>query len=99
MVHPDMIYAVVEVNGEKLIIAKERLSPLLGEKPHKILQELKGQELDGVSYVPPLQEETHQETGGKLHRVFLSSEYVTMTDGTGLVNLARGNAEEEVAMG
>src|SRR5205807_8889932 len=60
MVHPDMIYAVVEVNGENLIIAKERLSPLLGEQPHKITQELKGQERVRGSYVPPAQEETHQ---------------------------------------
>src|SRR3989454_817129 len=99
MVHPDMIYAVVEVDGEKLIIAKERLSPVLGEKPYKISQELKGQDLEGVSYVPPLLEETHQKTGGKLQRVFLSSEYVTMTDGTGLVHMAPGHGEEDFEVG
>ncbi len=99
MVHPDMTYAVVEVDGEKLIIAKERLSPVLKEKPYKILQELKGQELEGVSYVPPLLEETHQRTGGKLHRVLLSSEYVTMTDGTGLVHMAPGHGEEDFEVG
>src|SRR5438309_1539100 len=54
MVHPDMIYVVVEVDGEKLIIAKERLLSVLGEKPYKIIKELKGQELEGISYVPPL---------------------------------------------
>jgi isoleucyl-tRNA synthetase len=99
MVHPGMIYAVVEVDGEKLIIAKERLSPVLREKPYKILQELKGQDLEGVSYVPPLLEETHQKTGGKLHRIFLSSEYVTMTDGTGLVHMAPGHGEEDFEVG
>ena len=99
MVHPDMNYAVVEIDGEKLIIAKERLSPVLGEKQYKILQELKGRDLEGVSYVPPLLEETHQKTGGKLHRVFLSPEYVTMTDGTGLVHMAPGHGEEDFEVG
>jgi len=99
MVHPDMIYALVEVDGEKLIIAKERLSPVLGEKPYEVLEEKKGSDLGGISYTPPLLEETHQKTGGKLHRVFLSSEYVTMTDGTGLVHMAPGHGEEDFEIG
>jgi isoleucyl-tRNA synthetase len=99
MVHPDMIYAKIEVEGERVIIAKDRLSPVLGEKPYKILEELKGQDLEGVSYIPPLLEETHQKTGGKLHRVFLSPEYVTMADGTGLVHMAPGHGEEDFEVG
>ncbi len=99
MVHPNMIYLSVEVDGEKLIIAKERLSQVMGERPYKVLEERKGQDLEGVSYVPPLLEETHQKTGGTLHRVFLSSEYVTMTDGTGLVHMAPGHGEEDFEVG
>src|SRR5437016_12313848 len=97
MVHPDMNYAVVEIDGEKLIIAKERLSPVLGEKQYKILKELKGRDLEGVSYVPPLLEETHQQNGGKLHRIFLSTEYLTMNDGTSLVHWAPGHCELDLA--
>lgn len=99
MVHPDMIYVVVEVDGEKLTIAKERMAFVLRQEPYKILRELKGRELEGISYVPPLLEETHQKTGGKLHRVFLSSEYVTMTDGSGLVHMAPGHGEEDFEVG
>jgi isoleucyl-tRNA synthetase len=99
MVHPKIIYAKVEVDGEKLIIAKERLLPVLGEKPFKVLEEVKGEDLEGIAYTPPLLEETHQKTGGKLHRVFLSSEYVTMTDGTGLVHMAPGHGEEDFEVG
>src|SRR5260370_2930622 len=62
MVHPDMTYVRVEFDGEKLLIAKERLSPVLGEKPYKILEEVKGRDLEGISYVPPLLEETHPKT-------------------------------------
>jgi len=71
----------------------------MGERPYKVLEERKGQDLEGVSYVPPLLEETHQKTGGTLHRVFLSSEYVTMTDGTGLVHMAPGHGEEDFEVG
>src|SRR5437867_11448738 len=93
------MYVVVEVEGVKLVIAEERLVPVLGEKSYKILKELKGQELEGVSYLPPLLEETHAKMGGKLHRIFLSSEYVTMTDGTGLVHMAPGHGEEDFEVG
>ena len=99
MVHPDMTYAVVEVDGETLIIAKDRLSPVLGDRPYKILEERKGHELEGILYTPPLLEATHQKTGGKLHHVFLSSEYVTMTDGTGLIHMAPGHGEEDFEVG
>jgi isoleucyl-tRNA synthetase len=99
MVHPDMVYSIVDVGNEKLIIAKERLSAVLGERPYKILEERKGKDLEGIAYAPPLLEETHQKTSEKLHRVFLSSEYVTMTDGTGLVHMAPGHGEEDFEVG
>src|SRR5260370_5282844 len=94
-----MVYSIVEVGNEKLIIAKERLSAVLGERPYKILEERKGKDLEGIAYTPPLLEETHQKTSEKLHRVFLSSEYVTMTDGTGLVHMAPGHGEEDFEVG
>ena len=99
MVHPDKTYARVEVDGEKLIIAKERLSQVLGEKRYRILDEFLGRTLESVSYTPPLLEETHAKTGGKLHRVILSAEYVNMTEGTGLVHMAPGHGEEDFEVG
>ena len=99
MVHPDKIYVRVEVDGERLIIAKERLAQVLGEKQYRILEELLGRALESVSYTPPLLEETHAETGRKLHRVILSAEYVNMTEGTGLVHMAPGHGEEDFEVG
>lgn len=99
MVHPEKIYARVEVDGEILIIAKERLSQVLGDRTYKILGEFQGASLEGVSYRPPLLEETGAKTGGNLHRVVLSSEYVNMTEGTGLVHLAPGHGEEDYEVG
>ena len=99
MVHPDETYAHVEADGEKLTIAKARVPPVMKDKPYRVLEEFPGRKLEGVSYVPPLLEETHSKTGGKLHRVVLSAEYVTMTDGTGLVHMAPGHGEEDFEVG
>src|SRR5260370_33266816 len=94
-----MVYSIVEVGNEKLIIAKERLSAVLGERPYKILEERKGKDLEGIAYTPHVLEETHQKRSEKLHREFLSSEYVTMTDGTGLGHMAPWHGEEDFQAG
>ncbi len=99
MANPDITYARVEVDGDRLIIAKERLLQVLGERPYEILEELSGRELAGVSYTPPLLEETHAKTGSKLYQVLLSSEYVSTTEGTGLVHMAPGHGEEDFEVG
>lgn len=99
MVHPDKIYLRVEVDGERLIIAKERLSAVLGEKPYRVLEEFQGRVLEGVSYRPPLLEETGVGTAENFHIVVLSSDYVGMEEGTGLVHMAPGHGEEDFEVG
>jgi isoleucyl-tRNA synthetase len=99
MVHPDKIYVKVQVDNGRLILAKERLEVVLGGEQYKILEEFQGSKLEGLSYVPPLLEETKTPTGGNLHRVLLSREYVTMTEGTGIVHTAPGHGEEDYEVG
>ncbi|HEX4921686.1 MAG TPA: isoleucine--tRNA ligase, partial [Candidatus Bathyarchaeia archaeon] len=99
MVHPDETYIRVETDGQILTLAKARISHVMKDKPFKILDEFPGRKLESVSYLPPLLEETHAKTGANLHRVVLSAEYVTMTDGTGLVHMAPGHGEEDFEVG
>ncbi len=99
MVHPDKSYVLVEVDGDKLILAKERLEQVLGGRTYKILEEYQGQELEGTQYRPPLQEETHARTGADRHRVLLSAEHVSMSEGTGAVHTAPGHGEEDFEVG
>jgi isoleucyl-tRNA synthetase len=99
MVHPDRTYLKVEVDGDVLVVAKERLVPVLGEKPHKTIAEFQGRDLEGVLYKPPLLQETGAVTGGRLHRVVLSPNYVSMLEGTGLVHMAPGHGEEDYEVG
>jgi len=107
MVHPDEDYVLVELeNGEKLYIAKPRLVVLsaLGHK-YKILKEFKGKELEGKEYYPPFYEEwkeIYDELKRKypaVHTVWLTSEYVSMEEGTGLVHSAPGCGPEDYEVG
>src|SRR5712692_4841488 len=99
MVHPDKPYVLVEVDGDKLILAKERLEQVLGGRSYKILEEYQGRELEGTQYLPPLQEETQAQTGADRHRVLLSAEHVSMSEGTGAVHTAPGHGEEDFEVG
>jgi isoleucyl-tRNA synthetase len=99
MVHPDKQYVLAEVDGDKLILAKERLEQVLGGRSYKVLEEFQGRELEGTRYRPPLHEETQAQTGGDRHRVLLSAEHVSMSEGTGAVHTAPGHGEEDFEVG
>lgn len=99
MVHPDKTYVLVDVGGDKLILAKERLVEILGTQNYKVLEEFQGRQLEGTRYHPPLQEETQAKLGPDRHRVLLSSEHVSMSDGTGAVHTAPGHGEEDFEVG
>ena len=99
MVHPDKTYVLVEIGSDKLILAKERLEQVFANQEYKILEEFPGRSLEGVQYQPPLQEETQAKTGPDRHKVLLSPEYVSMSEGTGAVHTAPGHGEEDFEVG
>lgn len=99
MVHPDEPYVKLEVEGERVILAKSRVEAVLGDKPYRVVGEFPGRDLEGVRYRAPLLEETGMETGPKLHRILLSAEHVFMTEGTGAVHTAPGHGEEDFEVG
>ena len=99
MVHPDKTYVLVEIGSDKLILAKERLEQIFANREYEILEEFPGRSLEGVQYQPPLQEETQAKTGPDRHKVLLSPEYVSMSEGTGAVHTAPGHGEEDFEVG
>ena len=94
-VNPNFDYVKVKYCGETLILVKERL-PIALKKDYKVLEEFKGDTLDGVAYEPildmPLQK-------GIKHRVVLAPEAVTLEEGTGCVHIAPGHGEEDSRIG
>ncbi|MGB3829460.1 MAG: isoleucine--tRNA ligase, partial [Ornithinimicrobium sp.] len=105
MVDPDIDYVVVEgpvpgdrreegrARTERYVIARARLSAYereLGEDP-EVVEHLKGSDLIGRSYTPPFDYYAGHE---RAHRV-VEADFVTTTDGTGLVHSAGAFGEED----
>ena len=103
MAHPELEYVWVEVNGEKLLIASSRLEAVMAEAgvdSYRVLARVKGEDLEGLEYIHPLEEEVEvQKKLASYHRVVLSSEYVSAEEGTGLVHCAPGHGEEDFEVG
>lgn len=86
--HPDVEYALVTrtdgLSDERLILAKELVEKVFGDVPVKILKTYKGKALKGKRYAPLF---TFLPTDKPAHYV-VNAEYVTTSDGTGLVHIA-----------
>ncbi len=106
MANPDLEYVEVQAGREIWILAKE-LVPAVMQKAalldYTILHEYRGAQLEGQSYNHPLHIERYLppelQQNPKLFTVLLSSEYVTATDGTGLVHCAPGCGPEDYEVG
>lgn len=93
-VNKDIEYAEVEVDGDKLIIAKQLLDKSLTDEKHKplefkVLRTFKGDELVGKSYEP-----LFEDRGQNAHTVW-HADYVNVEDGTGIVHLSPAYGEED----
>ena len=97
-VHKEKVYVKVDVGGEFLVLAKDRLS-VLPENP-TIVSEFLGKELVGKKYTPPFNYFTKKEFKGKnkAWKIY-HADYVSMEDGTGAVHLAPsyGAIDQELA--
>lgn len=109
MVNPELDYVRAEVetgNGKEIwIVAKALVSVFISglmNYKFKIIEEFKGEELEGLEYLHPL----HKEELGKVyddlkkkwknvHTVILSKEYVDTSVGSGLVHSAPGSGPED----
>ena len=86
-------YVTAELpDGQRLILARELLADVLGEGGHKIVAEHTGAQLAGLQYLPlysflPFTEQAH---------FVVTGEFVTTTDGTGIVHLAPAYGAEDM---
>jgi isoleucyl-tRNA synthetase len=91
-VHPDLEYAVMEVNGERLVVAALLANSLLfhwGLKGQEVLR-VPGRDLEGALCRHPWIER---------HSQVILADYVTVTAGTGLVHIAPGHGQEDYDTG
>ncbi len=86
-------YVEVEQNGERLILAKARLTDAL-DGSYELVREICGRDLVGLRYEPPyrlLQDD-------RAYRVF-GAGFVTSDEGTGIVHTAPAFGEDDYALG
>jgi isoleucyl-tRNA synthetase len=97
-ISPEFTYLLVEYNGEKLILADTRAEAVLG-KDYKVIKKLKASELEGVKYEPLYEfaglSEEEKERGFKV----VIGDFVTATEGSGIVHMAPAFGEDDLRMG
>ena len=94
-VNPDVTYAYVRVDSkETLIMAKDLIETVLEGHETEIVKEVLGKELEYKHY-EPLFECTRKAAGGKDAFYVMVDDYVTTTDGTGIVHNAPAFGEDD----
>ncbi len=97
--HPDFDYVLAEVEthqGTKVrVLLAERLLPVVAEivgwKTYRRLRRLRGRDLEGVHFAHPIFED--RTSPGIL------ADFVTLTEGTGVVHIAPGHGKEDFDIG
>lgn len=89
-------------NGElvRFILAKDRLKSVFGDDEYKVVEEFKGEELEGRKYRPLFDFYIDQpiENRENLYTV-LCADFVTTEDGTGVVHIAPAFGEDDMNLG
>ena len=96
-VNADVEYVVAKTSGgELLVIAADLREAVLGEDS-TVLHTVKGRDLEGTKYQRPFDWVDFPETDAPIHTVLLA-DFVTTTDGTGLVHEAPAFGAEDLAI-
>lgn len=96
--NPDAEYVKVEINNERFILAKKLLESVFPNKNYKIVREFYGRELVELQYENPMKDllPIQWNISGK---VILSTEFVSLEEGTGLVHIAPDHGPEDYQLG
>lgn len=91
-VHPDLEYVVVESDGKRYLLAKERLEANkdLFQDDFKVVKTYNGRELSGLKFRHPFFDRIS---------VVVTGNFVTVEDGTGIVHIAPGHGKEDFEVG
>jgi isoleucyl-tRNA synthetase len=88
----DEPYVTVERDGERLIVAEALREPALGDGG-RVERTYTGERLVGARYSPPF-----ENVDGDTHRV-VAADFVSMTEGTGIVHIATGFGHDDLELG
>ena len=96
-VNAEVDYVVAQTaEGEYLVVAQALREKVLGEES-KVLETIKGRDLEGTGYQRPFDWVTFPESDAPVHTVLLA-DFVTTEDGTGVVHEAPAFGAEDLAL-
>ncbi|OOB79525.1 MAG: isoleucine--tRNA ligase [Epulopiscium sp. Nuni2H_MBin001] len=90
--NPTATYVKAQLGDEFYILAKELMEPVLGEEA-KIVNEYVGTDLVGMSYEPLF--DFVKDTPDKKAWCIIADDFVTLSDGTGIVHIAPAFGEDD----
>ncbi len=96
-------YQVLSIEGEdsRYILAAERVETVFKDKKFKVIKEVEGKELVGKGYKPLFdvyakdEKTENRERGWKIY----AADFVTTTDGTGVVHIAPAFGDDDLKVG
>ncbi len=100
-VNPELTYAEVLVDGERLILAKNAIERVLTDEKHRpleyeLVREFPGSELAGRAY-QPLETGSTWPNHPAVHHIY-SADFVASDSGTGIVHIAPAYGEDDFAL-
>ena len=100
-VNPELTYAEVLVDGERLILAKNAIEQVLTDEKHhpleyELVREFPGSELVGRAY-QPLDTGSTWPNHPAVHHIY-SADFVASDSGTGIVHIAPAYGEDDFAL-
>jgi len=100
-VNPELTYAEVLVDGERLILAKNAIEQVLTDEKHRpleyeLVREFPGSELAGRAY-QPLDTGSTWPNHPAVHHIY-SADFVASDSGTGIVHIAPAYGEDDFAL-
>jgi len=93
---PDAEYALVEFAGERLVLAAELITKVIGDSGIDIIETKKGSDFLNRKYEPMFDDFRDQKD--KAFYV-INADFVTLEDGTGIVHIAPGYGADDYEVG
>jgi isoleucyl-tRNA synthetase len=96
-VDPELTYVRAVDGGTTFVLARDLVTRVLGEDA-EIIDEFPGSLLEGIRYDPPFSFIASSEWGERAHSVLIG-DFVTASDGTGIVHTAIAFGEDDYRLG
>jgi isoleucyl-tRNA synthetase len=91
----DIDYVFVKFENEYFVAARDLVGTAFEEKQYEVVREIKGSELVGLEYEPLFPYFAHTENAFRV----VSADFVTTSDGTGIVHIAPAFGEDDYNVG